>query len=155
MLISFLSFEQPHNGRRWLNLSGNFNCRQPHPADVDPYDIELRYIWFMCQGYFIRAKDADIFINWTKGVDFWDNRLPEPHEMYRMFLGEYGWAPAFWHFNQPYHGFCGWTNPGKNCPTSVLPVHFEYIGGGLNFDCSLMSLTCCNYLITKSLNSLA
>ena len=132
-----LSVERPSDGTRWLNVSGYFNCQQPHPADVEPYDVEQRDIWFICQGYFIRAKDADIFIDWAKDVDFWGRWMPESSEIYNMFLGEYGWSPAFRYFNQPYYGIYGWTNPGENCPTSVRPVLFEYNVGAQGFDCSV------------------
>ena len=136
-IIDFLSVKQPSIGTRWLNLSGNFNCQQPHPADVEPYDVELRYLWFICHGYFIRTKDADTFIDWARNVDFWGRWMPEPAETSRLFLGEYGWSPAFRHFNQPWHGFCGWTKSETNWPVSVLPVLIKYIGGGLSFDCSV------------------
>ena len=132
-----LSVERPSDGTRWLNVRGYFNCQQPHPADVEPYDVEQRDIWFICQGYFIRAKDADIFIDWAKDIDFWGRWMPESSEIYNMFLGEYGWSSAFRYFNQPYYGFCGWTNPGKNCPTFVRPVLFEYNVGTQSFDCSV------------------
>lgn len=135
-IIDFLSVKQPGNGTRWLNVSGNFNCQQPLPADVEPYDVEQRYMWFICHGYLLRAKDADTFIDWARNVDFWGRWMPEPAETSRMFLGEYGWSPAFRNFNQPWHGFCGWTKPEKNWPVSVLPVLVQYIGGGLSFDCS-------------------
>ena len=136
-IIDFLDVKQPSIGTRWLNVSGNFNCQQPHPADVEPYDVELRYTWFICRGYFIRAKDADTFIDWARKVNFWGRRMPEPTETSRMFLGEYGWSPAFRHFNQTWHGFCDWTEPETNWPVSVLPVHIKYVGGGLSFDCSV------------------
>ena len=132
-----LSVERPSDGTRWLNVSGYFNCQQPHPADVEPYDVEQRDIWFICQGYFIHAKDADIFIDWAKNADFWGRWMPESSEIYNMFLGEYGWSPAFRYFNQPYYGIYGWTNPGNNCPTSVRPVLFEYNVGAQGFDCSV------------------
>ena len=132
-----LSVERSSDGTHWLNVSGYFNCQQPHPADVEPYDVERRDIWFICQGYLIQAQDTDAFMEWAKGVDFWNHWMPESPEIYNMFLGEHGWSSTFRYFNQPYYGFYGWTNPGKNCPTSVRPVLFEYNVGAQGFDCSV------------------
>ena len=132
-----LSVERLSDGTRWLNVSGYFNCQQPHPADVEPYDVERREIWFIFQGYLIQAQDTDAFMEWAKGVDFWNHWMPESPEIYHMFLGEYGWSPAFRYFNQLYYGYSGWTTPERNCPTSVRPALFKYNVETQGFDCSV------------------
>lgn len=60
-----------------------------------------------------------------------------PAEIYHMFLGEYGWSPAFRYFNQLYYGCSGWTTPERNCPTPVRPVLFKYNVETQGFDCSV------------------
>ena len=132
-----LSVERSSDGTRWLNVDGYFNWQQLHPADVESYDVERREIWFICQGYLIQAQDTDAFMNWAKGVDFWNRWMPEPPDMYHMFLGEYGWSPAFRYFNQLYYGCSGWTTPERNCPTSVRPALFKYNIETQGFDCSV------------------
>ena len=126
---NLLRVEHPCDGTRWLNVDGYFNWRQSHPADVDPYDVERREIWFLCQGYFIQAKDTDAFMNWAKDVDFWNRWMPQSPEIYNMFLGEYGWSPAY--------GCNEWTTPAYNCPTSVRPALSKYNVEAQGFDCSV------------------
>ncbi len=128
-VCDLLSVKNSCDGTRWLNVDGYFNWRQSHPADVDPYDVERREIWFLCQGYFIQAKDTDAFMNWAKSVDFWNRWMPQSPEIYNMFLGEYGWSPAY--------GCNEWTTPAYNCPTSVRPALFKYNIEAQGFDCSV------------------
>ena len=128
-VCNLLSVKNSCDGTRWLNVDGYFNWRQSHPADVDPYDVERREIWFLCQGYFIQAKDTDAFMKWAKGVDFWNRWMPQSPEVYNMFLGEYGWSPAY--------GYSEWTTPAYDCPTSVLPALFKYNVEAQGFDCSI------------------
>lgn len=136
-VYDLLSVKNSCDGTRWINVDGYFNWQQLHPADVESYDVERREIWFICQGYLIQAQDTDAFMNWAKGVDFWNRWMPEPPEMYHMFLGEYGWSPAFRYFNQLYYGCSGWATPERNCPTSVRPATFSYNVEIQGFDCSV------------------
>ncbi len=136
-VCDLLSVEHPRDGTRWLNVYGYFNWQQLHPADVEPYYVERREIWFICQGYLIQAQDTDAFMDWAKGVDFWNHWMPEPPEIYRMFLGEHGWSPAFRYFKQLYYGCSDWITPERNCPTSVRPATFNYNVEAQGFDCSV------------------
>jgi len=136
-LSDFLTVVHPEDGSRWVNVLGYFNWRQPHPPDLDSIDVERRDFWVHLTGYFLHARDVRPFMNWAKGVDFWGRWMPDPPEVYGMFLGEYGWSPAFRYFNQPYYGAEQWTNPGNGCPISVRIGSFEYVKESGGFDCSI------------------
>lgn len=136
-VCDLLSFKNPCDGTCWLNLDGYFNWQQSHPPDVESYDVERRDFWLMCMGYFIRAEDADAFMDWAKDVNFWGRWMPESPEMYRIFLGEYGWSPAFRHVFPSCYGENNWINPDQNCPVSIRPATFNYNASSGGFDCSL------------------
>jgi hypothetical protein len=70
-------------------------------------------------------------------VSFWGRWMPEPPEVYRMFLGEYAWSHASRYFQQPYFGERGWSRPDRECPTSVRVAAVEYLCEGRGFDCSI------------------
>ena len=76
-------------------------------------------------GYFISVDDADEFVDWAKGVDFWGRWMPEGPDMYRLYLGESGWSPGFRYFNQPYFGGEDWFQP-EECPVAIRPAFFKY-----------------------------
>ena len=46
----------PDDQSRWLNVDSFFLWKQPHPADVAPFDVERREIWLRCAGFFVRAE---------------------------------------------------------------------------------------------------
>ncbi len=132
-----VSISRPDDASRWLNVQGYFHWKQQPPADRESTDVELRELWYICTGYLIRAQDADAFVKWAEGVDFWGRWMPDPPEVYRMFLGEHGWSPASRYFQQPYFGEEGWTQPNKGCPVKVRAIAFEYLREASGFDCSV------------------
>jgi hypothetical protein len=122
-----LSVTNPEDGSRWINLHGFFKWRQEPPPDRDPYEIEQRDLYYLCNGYLVGAAQAKAFIDWAKGVDFWNRWMPEPPSNTRMFLGEYGWSPAFRYFGQPFFGNDGWNKPGRGCPAKLLVAAYKYL----------------------------
>ena len=132
-----LIVESPEDGSRWVNLQGYFSWPQKPPADREPTDIERRELWYICTGYLIRREDIEAFMKWAEDVDFWGRWMPEPPEVYRMFLGEYGWSPAFRYFQQLFYGDKGWTQPSKNCPVKIKSASFKYLREASSFDCSV------------------
>ncbi|MBI1814243.1 MAG: ATP-binding protein [Deltaproteobacteria bacterium] len=132
-----LSVVHPDDASRWLNLQTYFNWQQPLAADRESIDVERRELWYLCTGYLLRASDVGAFMAWGETVDFWGRWMPDPQEVHRMFLGEYGWSAAFRYFQQPYFGDDGWIQPSHGCPVSVRPAAFEYLREGNGFDCSV------------------
>ena len=132
-----LSMVHPDGRSRWLNMQGYFNWQQQPPADLESTDVERREIWYHCTGYLIHARDADAFLKWAEGVDFWGRWMPDPPKVSRMFLGEYGWSPASQYVQQPYFGDEGWTQPNHGCPAKVRAVACEYFREANGFDCSI------------------
>jgi hypothetical protein len=63
--------------------------------------------------------------------------MPEAAEVYRMLLGEHGWAPASRYFQKLYYGDDGWTQPNHGCPVEIRTVAFEYLREASGFDCSV------------------
>lgn len=118
-LEDLLRVTYPKDGIRWLNVNGYFNLTQRKPADQETTDIERRELWYICTGYLIYAHDKDAFKKWANSVDFWNRWMPEPSKVYRMFLGEHGWAPASRYFSD-----AGWTHPSHDCPVKVQVIAF-------------------------------
>lgn len=75
-------------------------------------------------------------MKWADSIDFYGRWMPEPPH-YSMFLGEYGWSPAFRYFHQQCCGEDGWIQPNHGCPLKVRRVASEYLGQTSSFDCSI------------------
>jgi hypothetical protein len=134
---SLLSVSRPSDQAKWLNLDGYFNWEKEPPSDREYSEIERRELWYICTGYLIHRQDVDKFLKWAEAVDFWGKWMPDAPEVHRMFLGEYGWSPAFKYFSQPYYGDDSWTQPGHGCPVKIRTASFEYIQESRGFDCSV------------------
>jgi hypothetical protein len=65
--------------------------------------------------------------------------MPEPAEVYWMFLGEHAWSPAHRRFRDQYRIDNGddWIQPRNGCPVRLQPLAFEYLSENGSFDCSL------------------
>ncbi|MFH1219129.1 MAG: AVAST type 2 anti-phage system protein Avs2 [Candidatus Eisenbacteria bacterium] len=126
-LADLLIVTNPEDTSRWISAQGYLIWRQQPPADKESTDVELRELWLLCTGYLIRTEDAEPFVKWAEGIDFWGRWMPDPAQVCRMFLGEHGWAPASRYFQQQYFGDAGETQSGHGCPTSMRTVAFKYL----------------------------
>ena len=120
-----------------MNLHGFFSWILKVPTDSEPTEVERREIWYMCKGYLIKEEDVKVFTKWARKVDFWGRWMPEPPDLDKVFIGEYGWAPAFYYFQQPFYGDTGWVTPPENCPVKIKVASLMYTAGANGLDCSI------------------
>ncbi len=132
-----LRVPSPSSGPSWLNLQGHFQWEQPISADQERSNIERRQLWYMCTGYLVRSKDVDAFYNWVAQREWGRNSLPEPATLYEIYLGEFGWSPAFRYFNQPYFGDPGWIPVDESESLRIRVASIEYMRETSGFDCSI------------------
>jgi hypothetical protein len=127
----------PADGSRWLNGYGYLHWREDAPPDQRPTDVVRGELWYTLDAYLIRTTDVDAFLTWAETVDFWGRWMPSPPQVYQIFLGEHGWAPASRYFQDEYSSDGGWTQPGQECPVKLRPVAVEYRKESSGFDCSV------------------
>ena len=130
----------PDDGSHWVNVCGHFVWRQPHPIDVEPFEIERRQLGLQWDAYFVRTDDVDAFTDWVGSSAYSSSSLPEPSSiyLYYMFFGEYGWSPAFDHRFSGYYSDVGWVrSEGGGCPVEVRPSTVSYTSESGVFDCSV------------------
>jgi hypothetical protein len=121
----------------WLSCESYFNWKQRPPVDKEATDVERRELWLTCTGYLIGTDDAEAFLKWAEGVDFWGRWMPDAAVVYQTFMGEHGWARASQYFQRPYYGDDGWTQPSHGCPVRIRTVALEYAREKSGFDRSL------------------
>ncbi len=124
-------------GKRWINLAGAFQWKQPVPEDLDSGEFDHQGIRCHCDALLVKQDDADKFENWANNIDFEMQRMPEAPTNYRIFLGEHPWGNAAQLMRRPYEGEEGWTRPTHDCPVDVRVPVFHYLKESSTFDCSV------------------
>ena len=131
----FLEVVHPTDATHWLNVNGFFLWHQPHAADVDKFDVDRREVWLRCIGYFVNKSEATYFVQWATNADL-QGGLHGSSDLHGVFVGEYGWSPAFRHSNEPSD-----INPKllstSDWQRSIRPASQTYHSGISSFDCSV------------------
>lgn len=127
---------RPEGSTRWLNLHGSCFWRRQREEDQTPGG-EQRDLRLQCTGYLFRAGDAEAFLAWAADGRLLEDWMPHPLEFHEMFLGEYGWAPA-WH--GAYEQYCregGLLASDFPCPVEPRHCVAEYLREDSGYDCSV------------------
>ena len=130
----------PQDRSYWVNLCGRLIWRQPHPVDVDPFELERRELALEWNAYLARSSEVDAFMRWALADVYPPRSLPEPPSLYLyyMFLGEYGWSPAFRHLFSDGDSNEEWSKPGDEVsPVKVWATTVSYISESGVYDCSV------------------
>ena len=136
-ITDLLVVTDPKDGSQWVNLQGYVHWYSRPPVHLKADEVEKRELWFLFHSYLIRKKYIQAFMEWAKKKNFWGRWMPEPPEFYEIFLGEYGWAPAYRYFQRPYYGATEWIHPAENCPVQVKVASAKYTAEVGGYDCSI------------------
>ena len=71
-------------GARWINSYSYQSRRQPHPVDVDKYDVEGREVWLKATAYLVPKGKADDFVEWVTTGGYWTNEWASTRSTQRM-----------------------------------------------------------------------
>jgi hypothetical protein len=128
----------PEDNSRWFNLESWHHWTEPAPPEEERYETERREIWYQVRSYLVRKDDAEAVFDWAKHQNFMGRWMPESRELYRVFLGEIHWAPAYLFHNLPYYGWASWTRgSGEKLPRSIHVTTERYLGESSTSDCSV------------------
>jgi len=125
-------------GIAWVALEGFVEWQEKTPPEHEKYNLPTRTLWYMVKSYLVKNKDKDNVFKWAKQQNFMGRWMPESHEFYHVYLGEYPWAPAFLYHYIPYYHHDGWTNGArdKKIPAKILVTDDQYLSSGSSIDCS-------------------
>ena len=136
-----IAVSNPDDNSQWLTLEGSYRWEHPEGDSDDEYHYPRRTAHYSLQGYLLQKMHADALYEWmktqwraTRGF-----RLPDSHPLYRVFLGEFFWAPAFLYHYVPYHHHDDWVGgePDDTIPHPLLVTTDQYTQEGNSFDCSI------------------
>ena len=104
----------------------------------DRYEGWYKEIWLILNSYLVKKADTDEVFEWAQEQDFFGRWMPESHELYKVFLGEFFWASAYRYFNIPYYHHEGWSRGrDERIPKPLYVLTEEYLSESQGFDCSV------------------
>jgi len=103
----------------WLMLEGFVKWEEKTPLEHKRYDIPVRELWYIIKSYIVKKKEAKPFFDWTKKQNFMGRWMPESHDFYEIFLGEYPNSIAFKGLRGDYNI---WTKSGRGNEDLQIPV---------------------------------
>jgi len=135
---SLIEVVNPKDDSMWLSLDAYYKWDQPIPVGEDEERGWRKQIWLHLHSYLVRKEDSDEVFEWAQQQDFFGDWMPKSHELYKVFLGEFFWSPAYKYFNVPYYHHAGWTRGDHDrVPKPVYVSTEEYLCESQGFDCSI------------------
>jgi hypothetical protein len=135
---SLIEVSNPLDESNWLLLDSFYKWDEPVPFGEDKADYRGKEIWYFVRSYIVRKSDATEVFRWAKKQKFMGRWMPEPHDLYQVFLGEFYRSPAYQHFNVPYYHHEGWTRGHRDeIPAPVYVTTEGYAKEGSVIDCSV------------------
>jgi hypothetical protein len=133
-----LEVERPQDHTKWLVMEAHYGWEQPTSPEEERFEIPRRSIWYMLRSYIVKRDDMENVFEWAAKQSLWGRWMPESRDLYRIFLGEFHWAPGYLYHNKPYYGQPGWTRGHHNdMPAEILPTTNLYTHEGNGYDCSV------------------
>ena len=124
------------NNCEWLVLEGHIEWEEETPPEYEQYEIPIKGLWYLVKSYIVENKYLDKIFKWSKEQNFWGRWMPESHEFYEAFLGEYLNSVAFEDLRGDYNV---WINEiwGRNqsLPAPVIVTDDIYLNEFI-YDCS-------------------
>lgn len=124
------------DGKEWLMLEGLLNWKEEIPPEhKENYNYPSRVIWYMIKSYLVKRGNAKKFFAWSKKQDFMGRWMPESHNIYEIFLGEYPHSLAFEDLR---HDSSDWVKSAmraEDLPVPVVVTDASYLNE-FTLDCS-------------------
>ena len=132
-----LMVRAPVDGGEWYVLDTHCDWTQPARPGRERFEETRRWLWLFIRSYLVWRRDAGVFFRWAKRQDFVSERMPEPWDVRRVFVGECFWAPAFRESLREFPTD-GWIKGEfAGIPKDVLATSLNLAHESSGFDCSI------------------
>ena len=121
-----LTVGNPKDGTRWLNGNSHFVWRQEPPVGRELFEMERGGIDCSIVAYLTRGEDAPGFVEWANGLPSVQAGIGDVAEVYNVFMGEHGWAPAAIYRQVPLGSLYEESRPSRNAPVHIEAVATKY-----------------------------
>ena len=121
-----LMVRNPEEGTRWLNCSSFYRWRQEPPVGRKLFEVESGEVGWWIAAHMTRAEDAEAFLEWVRAQPFVGTGIEPTAEVYNVFVGEHGWAPAAGYSQVPLGGLREGARPIRNVPVRLEALATKY-----------------------------
>ena len=104
------------------------------PPEIEKYTIPTRDLFYKIRSFIIKKKDEKKILYWLDKKGF-GNWLPESHDFYEIFLGEYPNSTAFEDLRGDYNIWTKNSMGNNDLPIPVLVTDDSYLNK-FTLDCS-------------------
>ncbi len=124
------------NNKEWLVLEGFIKWEEETPPEYEKYEIPVRELWYLVKSYIVKKENLDEIFKWGKKQNFWGRWIPESHEFYEVFLGEYPNSIAFKNLRNNYNIWIDEIWGGdRSLPSPIVVTDDIYLNEFI-YDCS-------------------
>ena len=121
-----LMVRNPRDGTNWLNGHSYFRWKQEPPVGRELFEVERGEVAWCITAYLTRGEDAQAFVEWANSRPFVDAGIEDVAEVYDVFVGEHGWAPAADYRQVPLGAFYEGARPSRNAPLRLEAIATKY-----------------------------
>lgn len=125
-----------NKGKEWVLLDGYIRWEEETLPEDDKYKISRREIWCMIRSYIVKAEDINKVKGWARKQHFMGRWMPESHEFYEMFLGEYPDSLAYKDIRRDIDEWIRNDENNKHLPAPIRMTNDKYLNERI-LDCSL------------------
>ena len=122
----FLIVRSPGEGTKWLMGNNYFVWNQEPPVGRELFEVERGEVAWWITAYLTRGQDTQAFLDWAMARAFVNAGVEDVAEVYDVFVGEHGWAPAADYTQVPLGTMFEEARPSRNAPVRLEAVATKY-----------------------------
>ena len=121
-----LMLRNPEAETTWLNGNSHIEWEQEPPVGRELFEVERGEVACWITAYLTRGEDAQAFSDWASAQSFVNPGDGDVADVYDVFVGEHGWAPAASYNQFPRDRLFEHLRPSRNAPVRLEAVATKY-----------------------------
>lgn len=122
-------------GKDWLALKGIFVWQQDTPPDQEKYDYPTRELFYILKSFIVKKTDVKAITSWVLGKGY-GNWLPESHNWYETFIGEFPNSTSFKDMRGDHNIWTKAHERGEDVNNTLVVVSDDAYLNEFTLDCS-------------------
>ena len=95
IITDIIEVVMPEDSSRWFTLNGFYEWEEATHVGEERYELKGRELWYIVQAYLVKKVHVAKLLEWANKQTWMGHRMPESHDDYNTFLGEFFRSPVF------------------------------------------------------------